>query len=184
MAIDESTLVESAARLGRRLVTLNGLVVTVESCTGGLIARLLTETAGSSAWFDRGFVTYSNESKVDLVGVRIASLDEHGAVSEVVAGQMALGGLKHSQAVLSLAVTGIAGPGGAVAGKPVGTVCFGWALALPQDGRQDRVVVETCRFDGDRAEVRLLTARHALARGLALLDAGSGATPGGHQPKD
>ena len=170
MVIDEPALVLTATRLGRRLAELQGLVATVESCTGGLIARLLTETAGSSAWFDRGFVTYSNESKVDLVGVRISSLAEHGAVSEVVAGQMAVGGLKHSQAVMALAVTGIAGPGGAVAGKPVGTVCFGWALALPQAGRRDQVVVETCHFDGDRAAIRLQTAHHALTRGLALLD--------------
>jgi nicotinamide-nucleotide amidase len=169
--VDDAAVIACAAALGRHLEAAGGMVATAESCTGGLIARAFTETAGSSAWFDRGFVTYSNESKVDLIGVRLATLAAHGAVSEAVAREMAVGALKHSQAVMALSVTGVAGPGGGVPGKPVGLVCFGWALALPDAGRSDHVVVETWLLPGDRAAVRRRTAHLALARGLALLKA-------------
>jgi nicotinamide-nucleotide amidase len=169
MEIREDDLVEMAAALGREMERLGAFVVTAESCTGGLLARVLTETAGSSAWFERGFVTYSNESKIDLLGVRPASLQAHGAVSEAVAAEMAAGALKHSPAALSLAVTGIAGPGGAVAGKPVGTVCFGWGLALPGDTGEPLVVCEQRHFPGDRAAVRRRSAAHALLHATRLL---------------
>jgi nicotinamide-nucleotide amidase len=165
----EEQLVDLAAALGQEMVRLGGRVVTAESCTGGLLARVLTETAGSSAWFDRGWVTYSNDAKVDLVGVDRASLDTHGAVSEVVAREMAAGALKRSPGMLSLAVTGIAGPGGAVPGKPVGTVCFGWGLGLPGGGGEPLVVSEQRTFAGDRAEVRRRSAAHALLRAKDLL---------------
>jgi len=168
--VDDPDIVAAATLLGRRARAIGGLIATAESCTGGLIAAALTETAGSSDWFDRGFVTYSNEAKVDLLGVRPATLEAHGAVSEAVAREMAIGALKHSPAMLSLAVTGIAGPGGAVAGKPVGTVCFGWGLATGGRGVEHLIVSETVRFDGDRSAVRLQTAARALARALALLD--------------
>jgi nicotinamide-nucleotide amidase len=166
---DEEALVRTAADLGREMCRLGALIVTAESCTGGLVARVLTETAGSSDWFDRGFVTYSNESKVDLLGVRLATLDAHGAVSEAVAREMAAGALKHSTAALAMSVTGIAGPGGAVAGKPVGTVCFGWALALPGDGGEILVTSEQRQFGGDRSAVRRQSAGHALRQASRLL---------------
>lgn len=166
-------VVAAAVALGRRLKALGGMAVTVESCTGGLIACALTETAGSSAWFDRGFVTYTNEAKMELVGVAPATLAACGAVSEPVAAEMALGGLAHSGARLAMSVTGIAGPGGGVAGKPVGTVCFGWALAAPGGNRAAAQLVRTAtlRFDGDRAQVRRQAALHALQQGLLLLPA-------------
>ncbi|MGZ9215149.1 MAG: CinA family protein [Candidatus Binatia bacterium] len=167
--VTDDELGAMAAALGQEMVRLGAFLVTAESCTGGLLARVLTETAGSSNWFERGFVTYSNESKVDLLGVRLATLEAHGAVSEKVAREMAAGALKHSPAVLSLAVTGIAGPGGAVEGKPVGTVCFGWGLALPQSGAETLVVSEQCRFAGDRAAVRRQSAGHALVQASRLL---------------
>lgn len=167
--VGEDDLVAVAAELGREMARLGAFVVTAESCTGGLLARVLTETAGSSGWFERGFVTYSNQSKIDLLGVRADSLQKHGAVSETVAGEMASGALKRSPASLSLAVTGIAGPGGAVAGKPVGTVCFGWALTLPGDHTEPLVVREQRLFSGDRAAVRRQSAAHALLQGTTLL---------------
>ncbi|MFP5461773.1 MAG: CinA family protein [Gammaproteobacteria bacterium] len=174
-------VVAAAAALGRRLKALGGMAVTVESCTGGLIACAFTETAGSSAWFDRGFVTYTNEAKMELVGVSAAALAAHGAVSEPVAAEMARGGLARSGARLALSVTGIAGPGGGVPGKPVGTVCFGWALAAdggdhaaPAAGTERAcalVRTATLRFDGDRAQVRRQAALHALQQGLLMLPA-------------
>ncbi len=167
--VSDDDLVAMAAELGREMVRIGAYLVTAESCTGGLLARVLTETAGSSNWFERGFVTYSNESKVDLLGVRLATLQSQGAVSEAVAGEMAAGALKHSPGALSLAVTGIAGPAGGVEGKPVGTVCFGWGLALPGSGPETLVVREQRVFGGDRAAVRRQSAAHALQRALHLL---------------
>jgi len=161
----ETALFEAAASLGETLRSLATMVATVESCTGGLIARALTETAGSSAWFERGWVTYSNQAKVELVGVSQATLAVHGAVSEPVAREMAAGGLARSRAGLAIAVTGIAGPAGAVPGKPVGTVCFAWALT----GRP--LASQTVRFDGPRAAVRLQAALHALGVARTILSA-------------
>ncbi len=145
-----------ATRLGRRLALGGHFITTVESCTGGLIARALTESPGSSQWFDRGFVTYSNAAKIDLVGVSAETLAAFGAVSEPTACEMAAGGLARSGAWLAVSVTGVAGPGGGSPDKPVGTVCFGWAGA----GAAPRGA--TIRFDGDRASVRLQAARFAL----------------------
>lgn len=161
--VGETAVDAAGAALGRRLESLGMMVVTAESCTGGLIARALTETGGSSAWFERGHVTYSNASKQEVLGVDRATLDAHGAVSEAVAREMALGALRRSHARLALAVTGIAGPGGAAPGKPVGTVCFGWALNPPGsiDGLP-LVWTQTVRFDGDRGAVRQQAALHAL----------------------
>jgi len=167
--VDDDALVAMAAELGQEMLRLGAMVVTAESCTGGLVARALTETAGSSNWFERGFVTYSNESKVDLLGVRIATLQADGAVSERVAWEMAAGALKHSPAALSLALTGIAGPGGAVAGKPVGTVCFGWGLAVPGSGPDTLIVCEQRHFEGDRSAVRRQSAAYSLQQATRLL---------------
>lgn len=170
MTVTVHAIEQAARELGMRLATLGGMIAAAESCTGGLIAAALTETAGSSAWFDRGFVTYTDEAKIDLLGVRLATLAAHGAVSEPVAREMAAGALRHSRAMLSLSVTGIAGPSGATPGKPVGTVCFGWGIAMP-GGIEDPVVeVATLRFDGDRTGIRRQAAWHALVQARARID--------------
>ncbi len=162
---DWASLVAVAAHLGRSLQAQEARIVTAESCTGGLIAALLTETAGSSAWFDRGFVTYSNASKVAQLGVHEDSLTRHGAVSETVVRQMAMGALKASCAQVAIAVSGVAGPAGGSAEKPVGTVCLAWAFD-PAWGEGDRaaasVFAVSARFPGDRHAVRMFSARLAL----------------------
>ena len=158
----EEEVIAVALALGRMLQTQGWMIATAESCTGGLIARALTEIGGSSAWFERGFVTYSNEAKRESLSVSAVTLETHGAVSEATAREMAAGALRHSRAQLALAVTGIAGPGGGAPGKPVGTVCFGWATA-------DRLESTTCRFDGDRPSVRRQSALFALERASRLL---------------
>jgi nicotinamide-nucleotide amidase len=135
-------------------------LATAESCTGGLVAAACTTIAGSSDWFERGFVTYSNEAKTEMLGVDAALIAAHGAVSEPVARAMAEGALAHSRADLALSVTGIAGPGGAVPGKPVGTV---W-LASARRGAP--TVAERVRFDGDRTAVRVATVELALRRAI------------------
>ena len=136
-------------------------LATAESCTGGLIAAACTAVAGSSDWFERGFVTYSNEAKTEMLGVDAALIEAHGAVSAEVAQAMADGALQHSRADLAVAVTGIAGPSGATPGKPVGTV---W-LAVAQRGAGTQV--ELLQLDGDRAAVRQQTVHHALLRLVA-----------------
>lgn len=142
-------------------------LATAESCTGGLIAATCTALAGSSLWFERGFVTYSNEAKTELLGVDPALIAGHGAVSEPVVRAMAEGALARSPADLAVAVTGIAGPGGAVPGKPVGTV---W-LGLARRGAATRALRLQC--DGDRAAVRDATVREAIAQLRALARAGA-----------
>ena len=154
------------AQLAQALMLRGWGLVTAESCTGGLIAAACTELAGSSQWFERGFVTYSNEAKHESLGVDAALMARVGAVSEPVAQAMALGALRHSKAQVSLAVTGVAGPTGGSASRPVGTVCFAWAL--PSDSGPtlgaDTAWVKTERqhFDGNRAQVRQATVQHAL----------------------
>lgn len=138
------------------------LLATAESCTGGMISAACTDLAGSSAWFERGFVSYSNEAKTELLGVDAALIKRHGAVSEEVARAMASGAVAHSRAQVSVAVTGVAGPTGGSAAKPVGTVWFGFSLP-------GRLVSEVQRFDGDRAAVRSATVQHAVQRLLQLL---------------
>ncbi len=139
-------------------------LATAESCTGGLIAAACTSVAGSSDWFERGFVTYSNDAKVESLGVPMALIAAHGAVSEPVVRAMAQGALAHSKAQWSVAVTGIAGPGGAVPGKPVGTV---W-LALAHRGVVS--LAERLQLDGDRSAVREQTVQRALMQLRASLD--------------
>ncbi len=149
-----------AACLPRRL-----LVATAESCTGGWVAQVITHTAGCTAWFERGFVTYSNEAKTELLDVRPETLDKYGAVSPETAAEMAAGALRNSNAMISLSITGIAGPTGGSRGKPVGTVCFGWCRV------GETAETETAFFAGDREAVRRQSVVHAL-RGLLLrLDA-------------
>ncbi len=149
-------------RLALVLQERGSMLATAESCTGGLIAAACTEMAGSSRWFERGFVTYSNEAKAESLGVDAALIAQHGAVSEVVARAMAFGAVRHSRATVSVAVTGVAGPTGGSADKPVGTVWFGFMV----DGL---LTSEIGRFEGDRGAVRAATVRHALGRLLALL---------------
>lgn len=142
--------------LGEALRARGRTVATAESCTGGLIAGACTSVAGSSDWFDRGFVTYSNDAKVQMLGVSPATLAAHGAVSEPVAREMAEGALRHSPATLAVAVTGIAGPGGATPGKPVGLV---W-MALAVRGGATHAAAH--HFGGDRGAVRDATVAEAL----------------------
>ncbi|GKS91689.1 CinA family protein [Acidovorax sp. SUPP2539] len=144
------------------LVARGAMLATAESCTGGLIAGACTDLAGSSRWFERGFVTYSNAAKTDLLGVPAALIEALGAVSEPVARAMAEGAVARSLAQVSVAVTGVAGPGGGSADKPVGTVWFSWSVA-------GQTHSEMVRFAGDRAAVRAATVRHALARLADLL---------------
>lgn len=158
-----TTTVES---LAEALLQHGWLLATAESCTGGLIAGACTDLSGSSNWFERGFVTYSNEAKHDMLGVPTALIAQHGAVSEAVAQAMALGALRHSQAQVSLAVTGVAGPTGGTKDKPVGTVWFAWATPSdtgPTLGAETAwVKSEMKQFSGNRQQVREQTVAHSL----------------------
>lgn len=156
----EAMLVKTATELGLAASARGLMLATAESCTGGAMARALTEVSGSSAWFDSALVTYSNRAKAVLLGVEPGLLAQHGAVSEPVVRAMAAGVLLRSGADRSVAVTGVAGPGGGSADKPVGTVWFGWAARDP-DGSVI-VVSRMQRFDDDRVGVRLRTAIYGL----------------------
>jgi nicotinamide-nucleotide amidase len=150
-------LVNNVQRLADLMRERQWMLAAAESCTGGMIAAACTDLSGSSDWFERGFVTYSNEAKIEMLGVDAQSIATHGAVSEVVARAMAFGAVRHSHARVSVAVTGIAGPTGGTPDKPVGTVWFAFMV----DGRLSS---EMRRFDGDRAAVRRQTVDHALQR--------------------
>ena len=157
-ALEAEIIQDLATQLRRR----GWLLATAESCTGGLIAAACTDLAGSSDWFERGFVTYSNAAKTELLGVPAALIAQHGAVSEPVARAMAEGAIDRSHAQVAVAVTGVAGPTGGSADKPVGMVWFGWCVA-------GQTHSQVQHFAGDRAAVRAATVRHALARLQALL---------------
>lgn len=150
-------MLESCALLANLLLRRGWFLTTAESCTGGLIAASCTDLAGSSNWFERGFVTYSNAAKCELLGVDAALIERHGAVSEAVVRAMALGALAHAHAQVAIAVTGVAGPSGGSADKPVGTVWLAWATPYG-------VTSEVQHFAGDRAAVRQATVRHALTQ--------------------
>ncbi len=137
-----------AARVGKLLVTHNMMLVTAESCTGGGLSQAITSIPGSSEWFERGYVTYSNEAKQELSDVGAETLERYGAVSEEVVSEMAEGALRHSRAHISVAVTGIAGPEGGVPDKPVGTVWLAWAV---HDGQTRAARLQ---FSGDRGAIR------------------------------
>lgn len=156
-------ILELAAQAGKALQAQGLLLATAESCTGGGVAQAVTEIAGSTGWFDCGFVTYSNASKTELLDVSAALIAQLGTVSEEVAAAMASGALANSNAHIAISTTGIAGPTGAVPGKPVGTVCFGWASA-------DSVHTERLVFAGDRQSVREQTVVHALQGLLRFLN--------------
>jgi nicotinamide-nucleotide amidase len=162
MAIDALTTL--ATLVGNALKNKGASLTAAESCTGGGVAEAVTRISGSSSWFERGFVTYSDASKAEMLGVDQAVLDRYGAVSEETARAMASGALAHSRASIALAVTGIAGPTGGSVDKPVGTVCFAWAE------RGTDAKGETMHFPGDREAVRRQSAIHALQGVLRLLD--------------
>jgi len=161
---DDELLQELAAALAARLLGTGQMLTTAESCTGGWVAKICTDLPGSSSWFERGFVTYTNEAKQEMLAVSSETLSHYGAVSEPTVKEMAAGALTHSRAQLSLAISGIAGPGGGSAEKPLGTVCFAWASS------GGTVSSETLRFDGDRDAVRRQAVGHALKGALAQLD--------------
>ncbi len=156
MTADDAAIAARVIALAERLVTHRLHLATAESCTGGGLARALTDQPGSSAWFDCGFVTYADRTKCALLGVRPETLAAHGAVSEAVALEMAAGARRVGGVDLAVAITGIAGPGGGLPGKPVGTVWLAWA------GPGDPLVARCRHFDGDRAAVR----RQALCAAL------------------
>lgn len=166
--MDLTAIDRLSEELGRAAHKAGAVFATAESCTGGGIAAAITDIPGSSAWFDRGFVTYSNAAKTALIGVKEETLKAHGAVSEETAHEMAVGALTRSLATAAVSVTGMAGPTGAVPGKPVGTVCFGFA-----ERRNGKVTcrTETMHFTGDRAEVRQQTVAHALKGLLTIVKA-------------
>ena len=144
-----------ARKVGKRLKARRARLVTAESCTGGWVAQAVTAIAGSSAWFERGFVTYSNDAKRQMLGVRNTTLKKYGAVSEETAREMAKGALKKSRGTIAVAVTGVAGPTGGSDTKPVGTVCFSWA-------KKNFLQSETRHFRGNRESVRRRSVVHAL----------------------
>ena len=153
---------ELAQKLGAALEAQGKKIATAESCTGGWVAMALTAIPGSSGWFERGYVTYSNAAKREDLGVAEETLRRHGAVSEEVAREMAAGALERARAQVALAITGVAGPSGGTKDKPVGLVCFAWALG-------SKITSQTRRFDGDRESVRRQSVLHALERVLELL---------------
>jgi nicotinamide-nucleotide amidase len=160
--VSDEELHQLATELGDKLIARGWMLATAESCTGGWVGQLLTSLPGSSQWYERGFITYANAAKIEMLGVPTEIIDEHGAVSEETASAMAAGALAHSHAQATLAISGIAGPGGGTPQKPVGLVCYGWAL---EDGT---VMSSTCRLDGDREEIRSRAVAAAM-RGLIEL---------------
>ena len=148
--------------LAEILLSRNWTLSLAESCTGGLVSATLTELAGSSDWFERGYITYSNEAKTECLDVPAQLIESHGAVSELVAKAMASGARINSGSNVAISITGIAGPSGGTAGKPVGTVCFGWAT-------ENQTLSKTMHFDGDRQAVRQQATEFALTELIALL---------------
>ena len=152
-----------AEQVGAALKSRGLMLATAESCTGGWVGEVVTSVAGSSHWYDRGFITYTNESKQEMLGVSANTLAEYGAVSEQTVREMAAGALKHSRAHITLAISGIAGPGGGSPDKPVGTVCVAWTMRNGVEQSQ------TMHFQGDRVAVRqqaVVAALQGLLRGI------------------
>ncbi len=164
LALDHQALEANLTQISLQLKKHRHLLATAESCTGGMIAAACTDLSGASEWFDRGFVTYSNAAKTDMLGVPAALIEQEGAVSEAVARAMADGALTHSRAHVSLAVTGVAGPTGGSEAKPVGTVWFAWCV-------NGETHSEMQHFAGDRAAIRAGTVRYAMQRLLGWLPA-------------
>ena len=162
MSTQASGIEELVRQLAARLTEKGWMLATAESCTGGMIAAACTDLAGSSQWFERGFVTYSNEAKTEMLGVPAELIAKHGAVSEEVVRAMAEGAIRHSRAQVSIAVTGIAGPGGGSVEKPAGTVWFSWSLNA-------EVQSHALLLEGGRAQVRRSSVRHTLQQLLKLI---------------
>ncbi|WP_199226674.1 CinA family protein [Acidovorax sp. HMWF029] len=162
LALDASALEANLTQISLELIKHRRLLATAESCSGGMIAAACTDLGGASQWFERGFVTYSNAAKTEMLGVPATLIEQEGAVSEAVARAMADGALVHSQAHVSLAVTGVAGPTGGSEAKPVGTVWFAWCVGGETHS-------EMQHFAGDRAAIRAATVRYALQRLLGHL---------------
>lgn len=156
----KKTMEELSRELGERALSARAMIATAESCTAGGIAFAITATPGSSEWFSRGYVTYANEAKIEMLGVDPGLIERQGAVSEPVAGAMARGAIERGGVDFSVSVSGIAGPGGAMPGKPVGTVCFGYGCKA---GGQVEIRTETLHFEGDRGAVREQTIEAALS---------------------
>ena len=165
-------LYELGERVGKALHAKGYMLATAESCTGGWIAEVVTMVPGSSAWFDRGFVTYTNTAKREMLGVAPETLERHGAVSEEVVREMAQGAAAASDAQVAVSVSGVAGPSGGTPEKPVGTVCFGWMLKGSEEAQ-----AETKRFQGDREAVRRKSVVHSLEVLLRLLSASAADSP-------
>ena len=157
----DSDLVELSAAIGAACLARKLTIATAESCTGGWAAQVITHTPGSSAWFERGFITYTNAAKADMLGVPMNTVEAFGAVSLETAMAMAAGALQHSNALISLSITGISGPTGGSPDKPVGTVCFAWS------GKNSTPSCERRLFNGDRESIRRQSVLHALS---GLLD--------------
>jgi nicotinamide-nucleotide amidase len=160
----DALIYDLAERVGRALERRKLMLTTAESCTGGWVAEAITMVAGSSAWFERGFVTYTNVSKHEMLGVGAHTLERHGAVSEEVVREMVAGALHASHAQVALAVSGVAGPSGGTPQKPVGTVCFAWGM------NGSAALAETRQFAGDREAVRRQSVVHSLAVVLEMLE--------------
>jgi len=158
------TFEQLVTRVGELLIRSDATLVTAESCTGGWVAGQLTSIEGSSNWFDRGYVTYSNDSKIDMLGVSEQTIIEDGAVSQQTVLEMVQGVLSNSPAYWALSVSGVAGPGGGTDKTPVGTVCFAWASKVGY------LRSEQCHFTGRRAEVREQAVKHALAGLIKAMD--------------
>lgn len=163
--LSRSSLESLVAEVGNALKQHNKLIVTAESCTGGLIAEALTSVAGSTAWFDRAYITYSYESKREMLGVHETTIQHKGAVSQECVEEMVIGALQESHATVSVACSGIAGPGGGTPDKPVGTVWISWAMQ-----GHDEVVSKLYHFEGDRNAVRLACTVEALKGVLSILE--------------
>jgi nicotinamide-nucleotide amidase len=161
--MDDNDLLDLADQLGTTLKAHNLMLALAESCTGGMAAQMVTAIAGSSAWFDRGYVTYSNQSKQEMLNVSTKTISTYGAVSEQTATEMALGALKNSHAQIAASITGIAGPDGGSVEKPVGTVCFAWM------GTHLSLQTMTQHFHGDRHEIRQQAVAYLLANILKNL---------------
>jgi nicotinamide-nucleotide amidase len=155
--MSDQQLYQLAQSAGKALEARAWMMVSAESCTGGWIGEAMTMVPGSSAWYERGFITYTNIAKNEMLGVSMDTLQRHGAVSERTVSEMAAGALARSHAQVAVAVSGVAGPGGGSPEKPVGTVCFAWAV------KNGAATAETRVFPGDRAAVRRLSVEHALA---------------------
>jgi len=158
------TLTDIAAELGAALKARGFMLSMAESCTGGMVAEAITSVAGSSAWFDRGFVTYSNAAKIDMLGVAATTLEKFGAVSEQTAIEMANGAIKNSASQITGSITGIAGPDGGTAEKPVGMVCFAWAGAAIATTAGTRI------FKGNREQIRRQAAMFMMAELIKKLN--------------